>query len=139
MNFGKYGLDEANKASGKRMTAIQLVHGKFASGSSAAYRGVDDEGIRIEFEDETKLYIWDDRLPCCESRFMRTDDDLSSFVGAEFIGAEVRDGPTTKSEYTIDEIQFLVIHTDRGDITMSSHNDHNGYYGGFDIYSGWEP
>lgn len=33
----------------------------------------------------------------------------------------------------VHEVQFLVVHTDKGDLTMSSHNEHNGYYGGFSI------
>jgi hypothetical protein len=31
------------------------------------------------------------------------------------------------------EAQFLIVHTNRGDFTMVSHNIHNGYYGGFAI------
>ena len=31
------------------------------------------------------------------------------------------------------EVQFLEVKTSKGSFTMSSHNEHNGYYGGFSI------
>ena len=62
---------------------------------------------------------------------MHTDDELTDFHGAEFRGAEVRDGPTKSKYGEPQESQFLIIHTSIGDFTVVNYNEHNGYYGGF--------
>ena len=62
---------------------------------------------------------------------MHTDDDLTRFVGSEFVLAEAREGPDLSVEYEIKESQFLVITTDKGVFTVVNYNEHNGYYGGF--------
>lgn len=69
---------------------------------------------------------------------MRTDDDLSSYVGARLIGGELRPAPDGQSslEDSVEgwsQVQFLVISTSKGDCVMSSHNEHNGWYSGFEI------
>ena len=84
------------------------------------------------------LVISDKEHICCESRYMHTDDDLPYYVGAKLIGIDLRDGPTeeTQDDYGMDvcrESQFLIVQTDRGAITVVNYNDHNGYYGKFDI------
>ena len=38
-----------------------------------------------------------------------------------------------EEEYETHEVQFLEIKTSKGIFTMSTHNEHNGYYGGFAI------
>ena len=91
----------------------------------------DDDVIRISFNDGTKIKLADEGQSCCESRYMRTDDDLSQFVGAKLNSGELRQAPDVEDEYGSHEVQFLVLITDRGNITFSSHNEHNGYYGGF--------
>lgn len=103
-------------AQGKTITSVALV----------------DDALKFEFEDGSRLTLRDDGQSCCESRYMQTDDDLPYYVGAKFLNAEIRDGGSTESEYgDTHEIQFLVITTDRGTFSMASHNEHNGYYGGF--------
>lgn len=63
---------------------------------------------------------------------MTTDDALEDFVGADFLGAEVREGgETDDDEYGVHEVEFLVVKTSLGDFTVETHNEHNGYYGGF--------
>lgn len=94
--------------------------------------GEEDTGLHFVFDDGSRLRIFDDGQSCCEHRYMRTDDDLNSFVGAKLIDAEIKDGPEEKGEYDdVHEVQFLEIKTDKGSFVMSSHNEHNGYYGGF--------
>lgn len=99
----------------------------------AALRLGDDDALHFEFGDGSKMKLFDDGQSCCESRYMRTDDDLASFVGAKLIGAEIKDAPSAAPpyEYGEHEVQFLEVKTDRGVFTMASHNEHNGYYGGF--------
>jgi hypothetical protein len=96
----------------------------------------EDDVLHMRFEDGTGVGFYDAGQSCCEHRYMRTDDDLSHFVGATFTGAEIKDAPSPRKEGDWDsehEVQFLEIHTDRGSFTMASHNEHNGYYGGFEL------
>ena len=89
--------------------------------------------LTIRLADGTSVALKDDGQSCCESRYMRTDDDLADFDGATLIGGETRDAPDVNDGGECHEVQFLVIKTDKGDATFSSHNEHNGYYGGFSI------
>jgi len=118
-----------NALGGNRETveAVQAAMGKTITALS-----LTDDQLRFEFEDGSRLRLQDSGQSCCEHRYMQTDDDLPYYIGAKFVGAEVRDGGSTESEYgDTHEIQFLVVTTDRGTFSMASHNQHNGYYGGF--------
>lgn len=107
-----------------------------ALGKGIASLKVDDRGdgeLQMRFTDGTGVRFYDDGRSCCESRYMRTDDDLDYHKGAALVGVELRDGPTTREEDEygdVQEIQFLVVTTSKGTFTCASHNDHNGYYGG---------
>jgi hypothetical protein len=80
------------------------------------------------------MQLFDAGQSCCEHRYMRTDDDLKSFIGAELVDAEISNAPDQVDEYgETHEIQFLRVKTSKGLITISNHNEHNGYYGGFAI------
>jgi hypothetical protein len=37
----------------------------------------------------------------------------------------------------VHEQTFLKIRTNNGDATVVTHNEHNGYYGGFNISASW--
>ena len=91
--------------------------------------------LTIRFSDGTGIVIADDYSMCCETRYMSTDDDLSAFVGARLVGAEVREGPTTElgNDDAAHETAFLVVMTSLGAFTCVTHNEHNGYYSGFAI------
>lgn len=93
----------------------------------------EKDSLNFTFDDSTKLSAFDDGQSCCESRYMRTDDDLSYYSGSIFMDAEIRSAADIDHEWGQHEIQFLNIVTDRGVFTMSNHNEHNGYYGGFSI------
>lgn len=79
------------------------------------------------------MVMFDDLQICCEERYMHTDDDLSYYIGACFLDAEVREGPIEEKEYTDKMSKFLIITTSKGQLTVVNYNEHNGYYGGFDI------
>lgn len=91
----------------------------------------EDDSLRFEFDDGSKLRLSDQGQSCCEHRYMRTDDNLADFVGAKLLDAEIKVAPNIPGEYDVHEVQFLEVKTDRGVFTMASHNEHNGYYGGF--------
>lgn len=90
----------------------------------------DDDALHFVFEDDTKIKLFDDGQSCCEVRYMRTDDDLIQFIGSELLDAEIADGPEITDDET-HETQFLNVKTSLGIFTMTSHNEHNGYYAGF--------
>lgn len=93
-----------------------------------------NDHLYFRFLDGTGISISDEGQSCCENRYMTTDDALSYFTGATFISAEVRDAPPIEDEDEEEhDVQFLLITTNKGVITVETHNEHNGYYGGFDI------
>ena len=85
------------------------------------------EGGAVEIADKSHQ--------CCEARWMTTDDDLQYFVGAKVLGLEVLNAPDgpTDSAGSVHEVKFLNLTTSKGVITFQTHNEHNGYYGGFDV------
>ncbi len=95
----------------------------------------DKDRLILSFDDGANLLAFDDGQSCCESRYMRTDDDLEDLVGQKFVSMELRDAPSEGDPdgYGEHEVQFLILNTDKGSITFANHNEHNGYYGGFGI------
>ncbi|MET7242943.1 hypothetical protein ABZT49_06200 [Methylobacterium sp. EM32] len=101
--------------------------------SGRVISSVVDDVLRFEFTDGSSLKVWDDGQRCCERRYLSCDDALQHFSGASFRGLEVRDVETGDSDDGCHEVQFFVVSTSLGTFTVASHNEHNGYYGGFDI------
>jgi hypothetical protein len=62
---------------------------------------------------------------------MRTDDDLKEHIGGKLLRVALKDAPPVEEGGNVHEVQFLEIETTKGIFTMSNHNQHNGYYGGF--------
>jgi hypothetical protein len=92
----------------------------------------EDGALVLTFTDGSVLCLLDAGRSCCESRYLTTDDDLPSFAGATFTGLEVLSGPDNEDDdYGVHETAFLHVRTDRGTIVVTTHNEHNGYYGGF--------
>lgn len=89
-----------------------------------------DGAVLFEFADGTAVYASDGARSCCESRYLNCDDDLTAFSGAKLEKMEILDGGSTEDGGEPHEIQFLRVTTDKGSFTVSSHNEHNGYYGG---------
>ena len=96
---------------------------------------IKDDALCLIFNDDVRLKIYDDGQSCCESRYMTCDDDLSLFEGSNFadISLNTVKGATNETEDDIHEIMFLDIHTSIGVFTICTHNEHNGWYGGFNI------
>jgi hypothetical protein len=99
----------------------------------------DEAALRMALSNGKNYTISDDGQSCCESRYMSCDDVLQSFVGATISGIEQRDGSgwlnNHENTYTYGshDVEFVVISTNKGAITLASHNEHNGYYGGFGL------
>lgn len=92
---------------------------------------MESDELIIRFSDGSGIKIWDDGQSCCENRYMMTSDNLLSFVGSAILGLELLDAPDVSEEYIEHEVQFLHIKTTVGVFVMETHNEHNGYYGGF--------
>lgn len=113
--------------------AMQAAQGRVIV-SAVLDENVGDGGaLVLRFENGATLQIYDRGQSCCESRYMTTDDDLSAFVGSALQGAEVADGPDADAGGECHETQFLKVSTSLGVFTCVTHNEHNGYYGGFCI------
>jgi hypothetical protein len=107
----------------------------------------DDQGMAIRFTDGTRLCIWDGGQSCCESRYMTCDDDLSGHEGGALLSVDLdaaappKADVKAKSETAGDdwddgdchETQFVKVQTTKGSFTLCTHNEHNGYYGGFSL------
>ncbi len=110
---------------GKRIATLTLNSNRENSADALVFR----------FTDGTAIQLRDEGQSCCETRYMHTDDKLSDFVGAQFLGARTQDAPSGPVPYTDGEheIQFLIVRTSIGEFTIETHNEHNGYYGGFSV------
>lgn len=102
-----------------------------STGKTITSLALQDDALVFGFSDGFGLVIEDKGQFCCESRYMRTDDKLSDFIGSQLLSAELKSAPGLSAEYGDHEIQFLDITTSKGVFQMASHNEHNGYYGGF--------
>lgn len=110
-------------AIGRRLVSVEM-----------AKTADDPDFLALRFEDGSRVELWDAGQSCCEARYMSTDDDLASFAGATVVSIEERGAPSIKADDNRDDhhdVAFLVVTTDRGAITVATHNEHNGYYGGF--------
>jgi hypothetical protein len=115
--------------------ALEAVEGRYI-----AHVRLDTEKneILVEFNDGS-LRITDDGQNCCEHRYITTDDELPHFSESLLLNVEIREVPSLEDEYETHEIAFLVLHTNKGDLTFETHNKHNGYYGGFILQAVWTP
>jgi hypothetical protein len=96
---------------------------------------LNDTELQFEFTDGSSFIIFDNGQTCCEERYLTTEDDLSSFIGDQFL-------EITEKNYTIEDLSNgsgdaecldIEVQTNKGFFSFQCHNDHNGYYGGFDI------
>lgn len=94
---------------------------------------ITDQELSFKFQDNSRLIFFDDGQSCCESRYIHTDDDLKYYIGANFLGYEIKPGPSEDNDGYVKECEFFVIHTSKGEFTLVNYNVHNGYYSGFSL------
>ena len=106
-----------------------------ARGKKITVLSIDETSLHFTFEDGSKIALRDNTQTCCEKRYMRTDDNLEAFIGSNLYNVEVRDGGGggRVEDSDVHDIEFLLVSTSTGVFTISNHNEHNGYYGGFNI------
>ena len=74
---------------------------------------IKDDRLNIDFEDGTKISIWDNGQSCCESRYMTTDDDVAVLVGGKLVNIEAKPGADMKeSEYGDDAFLLELIRSE---------------------------
>jgi hypothetical protein len=131
----KLGIPDVDQATirsfyGKTIRGVTLGHIREIGHTAGSY-------MLIRFDDCPSLKLMDHNQ-CCESRHITTDDDLRDLVGCKLLkisfrsgrgSSENSDGDPTESNETM----FIEIATDKGFVTLCAHNDHNGYYTGFDF------
>lgn len=94
----------------------------------------NDEHFDIHFDDGCSIRIRDGGQSCCEHRYMTCDDDVSKIIGSKLTNIELREGPTEEMEWGNEhQTMFVEIATDECFVTLTTHNEHNGWYGGFSI------
>ena len=100
---------------------------------------VEDGEIRIVLQESFVPYYLDWMIPpmrgtlrltdegqqCCAVHFFHTDDTQVDHVGALLLGLVLK--PTFVPDA---DTVFLDIVTSHGVVTISAHNEHNGYYAG---------
>jgi len=95
---------------------------------------IENECLKLVLDDSKEIHIWDDGQSCCEARYMTCDDNPSDLVGGKLVNIEAKEGPEIEGNFgDLHEQVFVEIATDKGFITVVSHNEHNGYYGGFGL------
>lgn len=103
-------------------------------GKKVASLRLDDNIIYLSTVDGIHIKIWDGGQECCEHRYVTTDDDLKYFTNTTLVDIELAKAPSPAHEYCdYHEVQFLRLKTKKGIATFETHNEHNGYYGGFSI------
>jgi len=114
------------------VNAAKSSYGKtIAALENGSHNG--EEALIFTFADGAKMVLWDDARSCCESRYLHTDDDLSSVIGAKLVELDVREGGAKDDDDGSHEWAFLHIVTDKATVVVETHNEHNGYYGGIDL------
>lgn len=123
---------------GENLTPIQWQ--VLVGGHPITSVAVDDACV-ITLEGGGKLTIKDDGQSCCESRYMSCDDDLASLAGGQLVDIDMDAGGDTGEAGDwgdCHETMFVKVRTTKGDFTLVTHNEHNGYYGGFSLKIVWD-
>lgn len=106
---------------------IELLYGKEIL--NASFKG---NVISLHFKGLV-VNISDDLRYCCEIRHISCDDDLSCLVGKKLLSVDVKEVSAKHEDGVSSEIAFLEIKTDKTVVSFCTHNEHNGYYSGFNI------
>lgn len=121
---------------------ISMLFGRGAGSADAIKAAIGREiasvtinnAVVMTFSDGCTLTVSDDGQSCCEHRYITCDDDLASFAGDVLVAIDERDGPAPEpadGDNDAHEVAFIEFTTGRGSFTVCTHNEHNGYYGGF--------
>lgn len=109
-------------------SALKMAIGKKIRGAK-----LDGDIIKIRFA-KKGIDIYDSGQSCCKNRYITTDDNPADLVGKKLTQIELADAPDSSEEGSeCHEVQFLRIHAEDVTVVFETHNEHNGYYGGFAV------
>lgn len=94
---------------------------------------VDENRLLLKFDDGVSVRLWDSGQSCCEHRYITCDDNPKDLIGGKLVKIEAVGGDDIPAEYDTHEICFVEVATDKAHIKLCTHNEHNGYYGGFGL------
>lgn len=96
---------------------------------------IDGNQVIISFSNGKMLSITDNGQSCCEHRYITSDDLPVTFSEVEtLVSVDSREMPTMSDEFGDPHEQCAVIvQTTLQSLTFVTHNEHNGYYGGFSL------
>ena len=128
---------------GTDLEAFMKVMGKEITGIALAgpVGSTEKDELHIRFKNNTYIRIADDGQSCCENRYMTTDDKLDEYVGGNLLNIEIKPVPIPlkdSGDGDDHDIEFLEVTTTKGAFVMTTHNEHNGYYGGFYVCARYE-
>ena len=93
-----------------------------------------DRSLYLTFVGGLKIAISDYSYICCEHRYITCDDNLLDLVGGVLQQIELVRAPgMVNTDGDEHDIMFVKVITNQHSVTLCSHNEHNGCYGGFDI------
>lgn len=93
-----------------------------------------DGTFQIHFTNGNILELVDEGQSCCESRYITCDDDLEGLRGQTIVSIEVSGTGRHDTGNEMDHEQvFVRVQFSRFAVTLCTHNEHNGYYGGFSL------
>jgi len=104
---------------------------------------INDDMVVIRFTDGSEITLSDEGQQCCETRYITCDDDLGATLrGGQLVAIDTDAGGSSEADVEADEtnvwaeshdVQFVKVQTTKGGFTLCTHNEHNGYYGGFNL------
>lgn len=103
--------------------------------SEVAAVSLEDDALTLLLRCGKTVTFRDMQPSCCEKRYLRTEDDIQAVVGLKLRKIELSSVFVDEdSRGDVHEVCFLKLEFDSwGHITLCSHNEHNGYYGGIDL------
>jgi hypothetical protein len=100
-------------------------------GKTIRFAKLVENKVFLQFTDGTRIKLYDDGQSCCENRYISTDDEMNNIEDGLLLDIEKKEGPIVEKDCEVHEQIFVEIKTDKGFVTLCTHNEHNGYYGGF--------
>ncbi len=94
----------------------------------------DGGSILLDMGNDIVIEIYDDRQSCCEKRYLNVHSDELQTLGGDTLRSIGVKWTTQKDDAgDYHEVAFCEIRTEDNTVSFSTHNEHNGYYGGFDL------
>lgn len=96
----------------------------------------EDNKVTIYFKDGGCTTITDIGQNCCEHRYFTFDDDQNDLIGKKLTEIQVNDNEYNSvddPECDVHESTFVNIVAENVTFSFTAHNEHNGYYSGFEV------